>query len=91
MSFNNYTKIFIFIIILIGLILLSVKLLGNQKKDNYVNFKNKLNIVIPLRDREPQLEEIVKRFDEILNFQNIDYRIYIIEQSEHKLFNRGKY
>ena len=36
MSFNNYTKIFVFILILSGLIFLGVKLLGKQTKDNYI-------------------------------------------------------
>ena len=52
--------------------------------------QDKINIIIPIRNREAQLEKIIPRLKEILKFQKLDYRIYIIEQSSNNLFNKGK-
>ena len=54
------------------------------------NYNDKICIIIPIRNRESQLEEIVPRLQEILTFQNLDYRIYIVEQTDNALFNIGK-
>jgi len=54
------------------------------------NYSDKICIIIPIRNREAQLEEIVPRLEEILTFQGLDYRIYIVEQADNGMFNLGK-
>ena len=75
-------------IIICLLLILVISLLYNTSE--YFTNKERIIIIIPIRDRENQLEEIIKRFKEILPSQNLDYKIYIIEQTSGKLFNRGK-
>jgi len=50
----------------------------------------KLAIVIPYRDREHQLRELVSVLERTLAAQQRDYRIVVAEQSDDGLFNRGK-
>ena len=61
---------------------------GNGPHESKYN--EKICMIIPIRDREYQLEEIVPRVEEVLIEQNLDYRIYVIEQGERELFNIGK-
>lgn len=75
--------------IIIGLLILLILNRSFKAIKNYIN-KKKIVIIIPIRDRENQLEQITKRLKEILPSQNLDYKIYIIEQSKDKLFNKGK-
>jgi hypothetical protein len=50
--------------------------------------KNKLAIIVPYRDRESHLEVFVPYMEEYL--KQYDYKIFVIEQSDSKPFNRGK-
>lgn len=67
-----------------------------NKKENYtsnflhLNDKIKLNVIIPIRDREKDLHNITNVLEEIFEKQNIDGRYIIIEQEEGKKFNKGK-
>jgi len=51
---------------------------------------HKAGIVIPYRDREYHLKIFIPKIVEILKHQNLDYKIYVIEQEEGRAFNRGK-
>ena len=58
-------------------------------------FKNskikKMTFIIPIRDREKDLEHLITQLKKMLKYQKIEYKIYIIEQSfNKKLFNKGK-
>ena len=63
-----------------------------EKDLKYKNSKDrKLNFIIPIRDREKDLEHLISNLKIILEYQKIQYRIYIIEQSfSKKFFNKGK-
>jgi hypothetical protein len=50
--------------------------------------KNKLAIIVPYRDRESHLEVFIPYMQEYL--KEYDYKIFVIEQSDSKPFNRGK-
>jgi hypothetical protein len=49
---------------------------------------HKLGIIVPYRDRPQQLKRFVSHMEDYL--KDIEYEIFIIEQSEGKPFNRGK-
>jgi hypothetical protein len=53
-------------------------------------YKCNMNIIVPIRDREKELEEFIENILHIFGQNNINYRLYIIEQSDKKEFNRGK-
>lgn len=52
--------------------------------------KYRVNIVVPYRDRESQLRIFLHYIHRFLPLQEIDYRIFIVEQSKEKDFNRAK-
>jgi len=56
----------------------------NQRKVQ----NHKLGIIVPYRDRPQQLKRFIKHMGEYLT--DLDYQIFIIEQSDDKPFNRGK-
>ena len=49
----------------------------------------KLNIIIPVRDREEDLNNIIKQLKIIFKKQHIDYHFYIVIQDNDLLFNKG--
>lgn len=49
----------------------------------------RLGIVIPFRDREAHLAELLPRLALVLGGQGIDYRVIVAEQAPGKPFNRG--
>ena len=55
-------------------------------KEKRVN--HKLGIIVPYRDREQQLKRFLSHMKDYI--KDIDYEIFIIEQSDDKPFNRGK-
>ena len=60
-------------------------------KEDFKNLKkNSLVIILPVRDREEDIKDYLENMIPIFNYQNIDYKIFIIEQSEKKKFNKGK-
>lgn len=61
-----------------------------HRKESYISADKKLNIIIPVRDREEHLNMLLPALKRIMKAQSIDYRIYVIEQSEKYNFNKGK-
>lgn len=52
---------------------------------------SKLAIIVPYRNREPQLRKFLQHMkDYMLNFPWIEYEIIVVEQQDRKRFNRGK-
>lgn len=47
-------------------------------------------VIVPYRDRQEQLAEFLNYIHNYLRLQQIHYRIFVIEQSDRKLFNRAK-
>ena len=79
---KNY--IFLTLLILFIIVLINNNILENFKE------KNKIMIILPIRNREKYLDKYLKNVLPILKKQNIDYKIIIVEQSPEKLFNKGK-
>ena len=52
--------------------------------------KEKLTIILPIRDREHHLNKMLPALTKLLNYQKLNYNIIIIEQSIGKSFNKGK-
>lgn len=52
--------------------------------------KYRVNIIVPYRNRHTQLYVFLHYLHRFLMRQEIDYRIVIVEQSQEKMFNRGK-
>ena len=50
----------------------------------------RLTVVIPIRNREAHLRELVPKLRETLTAQRLNFRILAVEQDEHGLFNKGK-
>ena len=59
------------------------------KIDKLSEKKHKIQLIIPVRDREKELKILLEKLDQILNEQNIQYKILIAEQSSDKEFNKG--
>lgn len=84
-------KIIIPLIILIFFIIYQIKIKKVNIKENFKKSKKKsLVIILPIRNREHNLKEYLENMIPIFNYQNINYRIFIIEQSKNKRFNKGK-
>jgi hypothetical protein len=52
--------------------------------------KDKLAIIVPYRDRQDHLDVFVPHMREFLKDKDIEYDIFIIEQSDDRPFNYGK-
>jgi len=50
----------------------------------------RLTIIIPYRDREAHLQELLPSLKALLTSQGIAHRILVVEQEPGELFNRGK-
>ena len=59
-----------------------------QRRKRTKKITHKLGIIVPYRDRPQQLKRFIKHMGEYLI--DVDYQIFIIEQSDDKPFNRGK-
>jgi N-terminal region of glycosyl transferase group 7/N-terminal domain of galactosyltransferase len=57
-----------------------------------LTFENgkRLTVVIPFRDRESHLEQLVPVLKQQLQSQGIEHRILVVEQMDPGLFNRGR-
>ena len=77
------------ILIYLLLLLLILLFLIRDKREDFKN-KNKLTIIVPIRNREKQLKKLLENYQSLFKNKNIDYRIYIIEQTQGKTFNKGK-
>jgi hypothetical protein len=83
-------EIIIPILFIVVFIIYKIKL-AVKIKENFKNLKkNELVIILPVRDREDNIKDYLENMIPIFNYQNIDYKIFIIEQSERKKFNKGK-
>ena len=51
---------------------------------------DRLGVIIPFRNRDEHLSKLLPELKNTLSDQGIDYRIFIIDQSDDKEFNRGK-
>lgn len=62
-----------------------------KKKQNQLREERskKLGIIVPYRNRYDQLEEFKREMKKYMNRKKIPYEIFIIEQDDAKLFNRG--
>ncbi len=49
----------------------------------------KLAIIVPYRDREEHLSQFVPHMEKFLSKQNIDFKLFIVEQGNDYAFNRG--
>ena len=79
-------KIIFFCLIILTLI---ITFFCFKTKESFIQKKN-LIIIIPLRDREEHLKKYLDKMKPIFKKQNISYKIFIIEQSNKKKFNKGK-
>ena len=52
--------------------------------------KYRVNLILPYRNRESQLRIFLHYIHRFLPLQQIDYRIFLVEQSDKKAFNRAK-
>ena len=52
--------------------------------------KDKLAIIVPYRDRQDHLDVFIPHMREFLKDKDIEYDIFIIEQSDDRPFNYGK-
>ena len=52
--------------------------------------KHKLGVIIPYREREEHLERFIEHFTQFMSDKNNNYQIFVIEQYDLKLFNRGR-
>ena len=59
-------------------------------KDFSTQAKGRLAVIIPFRKREEHLKQLVPRLRETLNNQEIDFHIFVVNQSDEKPFNRAK-
>ena len=48
----------------------------------------KVAIIVPFRDRGPQLEAFLYHIHPVLQRQQLNYRIFVVEQSAEEQFNR---
>lgn len=51
---------------------------------------HKLAIIVPYRDRREHLDIFLPHIQSFLKDKNIDYKIFVVEQSDDKPFNYGK-
>ena len=49
-----------------------------------------ISIIVPYRNREEHLKQFIPYMKDYLTKANIKYEIIIVEQADHKSFNRGK-
>lgn len=68
---------------------LKIKPGGTWKPMNCVS-QHHVAIVIPYRDRQTNLNSFLAHMHPFLQFQKLDYRIVIVEQSHQRPFNRAK-
>ena len=77
------------IIVILVVILLFILINSLKRYEKFEN-QNKLAVIVPLRDREEHLKQFLKNILPILEHQNINYKIFIVEQAQGKRFNKAK-
>ena len=58
--------------------------------DFSLRYDKRLALIIPFRNREAHLEQLLPKLTERLRQENIEYKIFVVDQSDDNLFNRGK-
>jgi hypothetical protein len=66
-----------------------IKIQNNYSRKKLINKGKKLSVVIPYRDRENALKNIVPSLQNYLSKQVEDFEIIIIEQDNKEPFNKG--
>jgi len=92
---SNYGNIFLILGIIIVVVILIIFFCiskNNITFESYIKPKNKfkLNVIIPIRNRDKELDKITDHLDYIFSQQNIIAKYYIVEQNDGKKFNKGK-
>ena len=78
-----------FAIVILSVVIIVI--LSNFKESYDKNTpKFKLNVIIPIRNRDKELNEITDVLEDIFKKQNIEAKYYIVEQEEGAKFNEGK-
>lgn len=62
---------------------------SSAKNTKFFNTEHKLGVVVPFRDRFEELLEFVPHMNEFLNNQEINHKIYVINQVDQYRFNRA--
>ena len=61
---------------------------GSCKPQNCQTQWPKVAIIVPYRDRAQQIKPFLYHIHPVLQRQQLDYRIFIVEQSPEEIFNR---
>lgn len=86
----------IFLILFISILYFIFFNFHNLKNNNNIdlfdnsNQNRKVIVFIPIRNREKELTILLNRLEKIFKKQNLDYKCYILVQSDKKKFNKGK-
>jgi len=62
---------------------------GYCQPHNCISRWPKVAIIVPFRDRGPQLEAFLYHIHPVLQRQQLNYRIFVVEQSPEEQFNRA--
>lgn len=63
---------------------------GGHWNPNYCKARSRVAIIIPYRDREEHLKYFLMYMHKILQRQELDYKIYVVNQVDDNNFNRAK-
>ena len=85
-----YTNMAINKLHILALIIMIFIFLNCLKKYERFSSKKELIIILPIRDREEDLKKYLENMIPIFKYQNLNYKIFIIEQTTGKKFNKGK-
>ncbi|TKR64210.1 hypothetical protein L596_024783 [Steinernema carpocapsae] len=64
--------------------------IGGHWKPETCKARKRVAIIVPYRDREEHLRIFLKNLHPLLQKQQLDYKIFIVDQSEDQVFNRAK-
>ncbi|KAK7576340.1 hypothetical protein V9T40_012626 [Parthenolecanium corni] len=65
-------------------------IVGGEWQPKHCTSRFLVAIIVPYRAREENLHKFMSFMHPFIQKQNIHYKMYVIEQSKHKEFNRGK-
>jgi len=71
------------------LILSLAELQNNYSRKKYINSDKKLCMIIPYRDREQALSQLIPKLKSVLSKQVKNFEILVTEQNDNNLFNKG--
>ena len=81
----------LYLILFLTIICFIILCIRKHRLEHFDQKECKINIVVPIREREKELSEFINHIEKILKQRNITYILYLVEQThENKLFNRGK-